>query len=192
MIALCMVSHGAMIHQPTLSQIVQKIEFFSKGNPFQIPMLFVSTISRKEKGLLKRENGDQIKGNNVLLRFFWRICFLKKKKFRLWRKKMHGWIKVTEHLGDQIGNIKIQKILPATAHWKNIDLLSAPNPSPQRVNSWPIWSVWLESSLGLVIDKMLPPCWVLAIYMLSPGKVHLLRGGNPLVLENGWEALEWR
>jgi len=52
MIALCMVSHGAMIHQPTLSQIIQKIEFFSKGNPFQIPMLLVSTISRKGKGLL--------------------------------------------------------------------------------------------------------------------------------------------
>jgi hypothetical protein len=63
-----MVSHGAMIHhQPTLSQIVQKIEFFSKGNPFQIPMLLVSTISRKGKGLLKRESGDQIKGNNFLL-----------------------------------------------------------------------------------------------------------------------------
>jgi hypothetical protein len=67
MIALCMVSHGAMIHQPTLSQIVQKIEFFLKGNPFQIPMLLVFTISRKGKGLLKRESGDQIKGNNVLL-----------------------------------------------------------------------------------------------------------------------------
>jgi hypothetical protein len=70
MIALCMVSHGAMIHQPTLSQIVQKLEFFSKGNPFQIPMLLVSTISKKGKGLLKRESGDQIKGNNFPLRFF--------------------------------------------------------------------------------------------------------------------------
>jgi hypothetical protein len=67
MIALCMVSHGAMIHQLTLSQIVQKLEFFSKGNPFQIPMLLVSTISRKGKGLLKRESGDQRKGNNFLL-----------------------------------------------------------------------------------------------------------------------------
>jgi hypothetical protein len=53
-----MVSHGAMIHQPTLSQIVQKIDFFSKGNPFQIPMLLVSTISRKGKGLLKRVWGS--------------------------------------------------------------------------------------------------------------------------------------
>jgi hypothetical protein len=70
MIALCMVSHGAMIHQTTLSQIVQKIEFFPKRNPFQIPMLLVFTIFRKGKGLLKRESGDQIKGNNVLLRFF--------------------------------------------------------------------------------------------------------------------------
>jgi hypothetical protein len=86
---------------------------------------------------------------------------------------MHGWIKVAEHLGDHIGNIKIRKILLPPSPPSPPDLLSAPNPSPQRENSWPIWSVWLKSSLALVIDKMLPPFWRQAGSMVCPCNIYV-------------------
>ncbi len=148
MITLCMVSHGAMIHhQPTLSQIVQKIEFFSKGNPFQIPMLLVSTISRKGKGLLKRESGDQIKGNNFLLWFFWRIRFLKKKKKIL--KKKDAWLNKSHRTS-------------WGSHWEHQNSKD-PAPRSPREKHWPSQCPPTPLPKGKIVDPFGQSDWNLLL-----------------------------